>query len=166
MTKIWNEDGFVQDDPWVLETEDRKAGHNERAILSLADFIIRAQEGEKGLGVLIEPADDVRSLAPHMENLGFVAVSFPAFNDGRGFSHASLLRDRLGFAGEIRAVGDVLIDQVPLMLRCGITSFAVKNETAIRRLSEGRLPSIQEHYQPATRAAKDPQSYSWRRVSA
>lgn len=79
------------------------------------------------------------------------------------FSHASLLRSRLGFTGEVRAVGDVLIDQVPLMLRTGFTSFAVTNQTAIRRLSENRLPAIDVYYQPTARAATGNETYSWRR---
>ena len=96
---------------------------------------------------------------------GLVAVSFPAFSDGRGFSHASLLRTRLNYQGELRAVGDVLIDQVPLMLRCGIDSFAVTNATALQRLEEGRLPGIDVHYQPTARPAEPGEGYSWRRRS-
>ncbi|MGV3552835.1 DUF934 domain-containing protein [Rhizobium sp.] len=164
MTKIWNESGFVSDDPWVIETEDSPAGSNEKPLLPLATFIEKAEAGEAGLGVLIQPADNVKALAPHLDKIGLVAVSFPAFNDGRAFSHASLLRARLAYPGELRAVGDVLIDQIPLMLRCGITSFAVTNATAIRRLEEGRLPGIDNHYQPTARASEDPKSYSWRRV--
>ena len=160
MTKIWNESGFVTDDPWVIETEETKAGSNEKAILGLDAFL--ASE-ETGLGVLINPADDVRKLEGHLDRLALVAVAFPAFNDGRAFSHASLLRARLDFKGEVRAVGDVLIDQIPLMLRCGIDSFAVSNATALKRLAENRLPGIDNHYQPTARASQDVGSYSWRR---
>ena len=165
MIRIWNESGFQSDDPWVIETEETKAGSNEKPLLPLASFIERAEAGDTGLGVLIQPADNVKALAPHLDRIALVAVNFPAFNDGRAFSHASLLRERLGYQGELRAVGDVLIDQVPLMLRVGITSFAVTNATAIRRLEEGRLPGIDNHYQPTARKAEDPKSYSWRRVS-
>lgn len=165
MTKIWNEAGFVSDDPWVIESDEVEAGQNEKPILPLASFLERAEAGESGLGVLIAPADNVRALQPHLDKIALVALSFPAFNDGRGFSHASLLRTRLGYDGEIRAVGDVLIDQIPLMLRCGISSFAVTNPVAIRRLGEGRLPGIDLHYQPTARDAANPGSYSWRRVS-
>ncbi|MCQ4629703.1 DUF934 domain-containing protein [Shinella sp. CPCC 100929] len=161
MTKIWNEAGFVTDDPWILETEEVKAGSNEKAVLGLDDFL--AKTDETGLGVLINPADDVRKLEGHLDRLALVAVAFPAFNDGRAFSHASLLRSRLGFTGEVRAVGDVLIDQIPLMLRCGIDSFAVTNATALKRLAENRLPGIENHYQPTARASEDAGSYSWRR---
>ena len=165
MTRIWNETGFQSDDPWVIETEETKAGSNEKPILPLTAFLEKAEAGETGLGVLIMPADDVRTLAPHLDKIALVAVSFPAFNDGRSFSHASLLRERLGYKGEIRAVGDVLIDPLPLMLRVGITSFAVTNPVAIARLEQGRLPGIDNHYQPTARKSKDAHSYSWRRVS-
>jgi uncharacterized protein (DUF934 family) len=165
MTKIWKETGFVTDDPWVVETEETKAGSNEKAILGLDAFIEKASSGDSGLGVLINPADDVTRLQPFLEQVSLIAVAFPAFNDGRAFSHASLLRARLGYGKEIRAVGDVLIDQVPLMLRCGIDSFAVTNATALKRLSEGRLPGIDNHYQPTARPSVDAKSYSWRRVS-
>ena len=161
MTKIWNESGFVADDPWIIETEEVQAGSNEKAILGLDAFL--AKTDETGLGVLINPADDVRRLEGHLDRLALVAVAFPAFNDGRAFSHASLLRARLGFAGEMRAVGDVLIDQIPLMLRCGVDSFAVSNATALKRLAENRLPGIDNHYQPTARPSQDVGSYSWRR---
>jgi uncharacterized protein (DUF934 family) len=163
MTRIWNESGFVSDDPWVVETEETKAGSNEKPLLPLATFIEKAEAGETGLGVLIQPADSVKALAPYFDRIALVAVSYPAFNDGRAFSHSSLLR-RLGYAGEVRAIGDVLIDQIPLMLRVGTTSFAVTNSVAIRRLEEGRLPGIDNHYQPTARASQDAKSYSWRRI--
>lgn len=164
MTKIWNESGFVTDDPWIIETEETKAGSNEKAILGLDDFLAKVSEtDETELGVLINPADDVRKLEGHLDRVALVAVAFPAFNDGRAFSHASLLRARLGFSREVRAVGDVLIDQIPLMLRCGIDSFAVTNATALKRLAENRLPGIDNHYQPTARPSQDVGSYSWRR---
>ncbi|MCD2182206.1 DUF934 domain-containing protein [Rhizobium sp. GN54] len=165
MTRIWKETGFVNDDPWVVESEEAKAGSNEKAIIGIDDFLARVAEGEDGgFGVLVNPADDVRRLAGHLDRIALVAVAFPAFSDGRAFSHASLLRSRLGYADEVRAVGDVLIDHIPLMLRCGIDSFAVTNATALKRLSENRLPGIDNHYQPTARPAAEAKSYSWRRV--
>lgn len=164
MTKIWRETGFIENDPWVIETDEVKATSDQKPLLTLDELIAKADEGnDVGLGVVIKPADDVLKLEPYLYRLEIVAVAFPAFNDGRAFSHASLLRQRLGYTNELRAVGDVLIDQVPLMLRVGIDSFAVTNETAIRRLSEKRLPSIPHHYQPAVRDAEAGKGYSWRR---
>lgn len=165
MTKIWKETGFVDGDAWVIETEDRKAGEGERALLPLDVFLRTAAETNAiGLGVLVAPADDVQALAPYLDRIAIIAVQFPAFNDGRGFSHATLLRQRLGFGGEIRAVGDVLIDQVPLMLRTGFTSFAVTNPVALSRLRENRLPGIAERYQPGPVPSGDAVGYSWRRI--
>lgn len=164
MTKIWRETGFIENDPWVIETDEVKASGDQKPLLTLDELIAKADESnDVGFGVVIKPADDVLKLEPYLYRLEIVAVAFPAFNDGRAFSHASLLRQRLGFTNELRAVGDVLIDQVPLMLRVGIDSFAVSNETAIRRLSEKRLPSIPHHYQPAVRDAEAGKGYSWRR---
>lgn len=167
MTKIWNEQGFVENDPWVIETEERQIGEGEHALLSFDDFLTLAAESNAvGLGVIVNPADDVTKLHAYLDRLALVAVNFPAYNDGRGFSHASLLRDRLNYLGEVRAIGDVLIDQVPLMLRTGFTSFSVSNGTAIKRLGENRLPGIAVHYQPAARESIGGESYSWRRRAA
>ncbi|TAZ72925.1 DUF934 domain-containing protein [Rhizobium ruizarguesonis] len=164
MTKIWRETGFVENDPWVIETDEVKATEEQKPLLGLDELIAKADESnDVGLGVLIKPADDMRRLEPYLYRLEIVAVAFPAFNDGRAFSHASLLRQRLGYTNELRAVGDVLIDQVPLMLRVGIDSFSVSNATALKRLSENRLPAIPHHYQPAVRDAEAGKGYSWRR---
>lgn len=166
MTRIWNEKGFVENDPYVIETETEKASEGQKPIRPLADFLSHVEaSNEGGLAVLIRPADDVERLQPYIDRIALVAVEFPAYNDGRGFSHASLLRDRLHYTGDIRAVGDVLIDPIPLMLRCGITSFAVKNATALKRLAEGRLPGIDQHYQPTAKSEAAGPSYSWRRSS-
>lgn len=167
MTKIWNEQGFIENDPWVIETEERQALDGERILHPLETFLALATESNAvGLGVIINPADDITKLEPYLDRIELVAINFPAFNDGRGFSHASLLRDRLNYQGEVRAIGDVLIDQVPLMLRTGFTSFAVSNETAIKRLGENRLPGIAVHYQPAALESNAGESYSWRRRAA
>jgi len=166
MTRIWRETGFVENDPWIVETDEVKAEGEQKPLLDLDGLIAKAEESnDVGLGVLIKPADDVKRLEPYLYRLEIVAVAFPAFNDGRAFSHASLLRERLGYSNELRAVGDVLIDQIPLMQRCGIDSFAVTNATALKRLEEQRLPGIPHHYQPVVVREAAGESYSWRRVS-
>ena len=73
--------------------------------------------------VRIEPGDDARDLLPVLDRLKLVEVNFPAFTDGRGLSAARILREA-GYAGELRAVGDVLVDQIAAMRRCGFDSFA------------------------------------------
>lgn len=168
-TKLWKTDGFVADDPWrIVDADDLPAeiAPETRLLVPLAQYLelSDAERQPETTGVVIAPDDDVSRLTPHLQNLAVIAVTFPAFNDGRAFSQASLLRSRLGFLGELRAVGDVLIDQIPLMLRCGVNAFAVSNATAIRRLVEGRLPGISAHYQPAATPSLAAGSYAWRHV--
>lgn len=72
--------------------------------------------------VRIEPGEDTRELLPFIDRLALVEVNFPAYTDGRGYSAARILREA-GYAGELRAVGDVLVDQIAYMRRCGFDSF-------------------------------------------
>jgi uncharacterized protein (DUF934 family) len=72
--------------------------------------------------VRIEAGDDVRLLLPELERVRLVEIDFPRFRDGRGFSSARILREA-GYTGEIRATGDVLVDLVFFMRRCGFDSF-------------------------------------------
>lgn len=73
--------------------------------------------------VRLEPGDDARDLLPHLARLQLIEVNFPVFGDGRGYSAARILREA-GYQGEIRAVGEVLVDQIAFMRRCGFDSFA------------------------------------------
>lgn len=169
--RLWKPDhGFVVDDAWRIVGEDETVASTEanaRLLLPLQLYLNLPEERRQPdrVGVVLSPGDDVARLEPVLSELALIAVTFPAFNDGRAYSQASLLRSRHDFGGEIRATGDVLIDQIPLMLRCGIDSFAVSNPTAIRRLGENRLPGIDSHYQPATRPARPEKTYSWRYAS-
>ncbi len=72
--------------------------------------------------VRIEPGEDARELIPHIGRIARVEVNFPAFGDGRGYSAARILREA-GYDGEMRAVGDVLVDQIAYMRRCGFDAF-------------------------------------------
>ena len=88
-------------------------------IAALDDFLA----GGNFAAVRLEPGEDVRVLEPHLDRLKLVEIAFPKFRDGRGYSSARILREA-GFAGEIRAVGDVLVDQLGFMRRVGFDSFA------------------------------------------
>jgi uncharacterized protein (DUF934 family) len=120
----------VENDSWTLVSDDSEVPPSGDVIVGLARFSEdRAKllaRGDK-LGVRIDPTDDVSPLAEHLDALGIVAVNFPKFADGRGYSKARMLRDRHGYKGELRAVGDVLPDQLYLMQRCGIDAFALKD---------------------------------------
>ncbi|NIJ16679.1 DUF934 domain-containing protein [Sphingobium vermicomposti] len=88
--------------------------------------------------VRIEAGEDARELLPYLDRLSLVEVNFPAFGDGRGYSAARILREA-GYAGELRAVGDVLVDQLVAMRRCGFDSFrpdkALDDDAAERALN-------------------------------
>jgi uncharacterized protein (DUF934 family) len=91
----------------------------ESPIAPLADFLA----GGNFAAVRIEPGEDARDLIPHLGRLKLVEIAFPKFRDGRGYSSAAVLR-QAGFTGEIRAAGDVLVDQMGFMRRVGFDSFA------------------------------------------
>ncbi|WP_417415997.1 DUF934 domain-containing protein [Hoeflea sp.] len=159
MTVIWTQNGIVENDPWVSG-----AAEDPPKLLPLAEALEHAQDNA-AFGVVLQPADDVRKLEPILDRIAIVALTFPVFSDGRGFSQAMLLRQRLGYTGELRAVGTVLLDQVPLMLRTGFDSFEVEHVPTIERLSKNRLPGIDLHYQPAADKAEATPGYSWRRTA-
>ena len=98
--------------------------------------------------VRIEPGDDARVLLPYLDRLKLVEVNFPAYTDGRGYSAARILREA-GYAGELRAVGDVLVDQLAYMRRCGFDSFAPQHplntadaEAAMARYADVYQPTV------------------------
>ena len=77
-------------------------------------------------GLLLSPPADVMAVRDDLGRFALIAVHFPTFTDGRGYSTARLLRDRLGWTGEMRATGDVLRDQLFLLARCGFDSFVLR----------------------------------------
>ncbi|HZQ61359.1 MAG TPA: DUF934 domain-containing protein [Casimicrobiaceae bacterium] len=78
------------------------------------------------VGVWLAPTDDPARLAEDIDRLALIAIEFPKFGDGRGFSTARLLRERYGYRGELRAIGDVFRDQFFFMRECGFDAFAVR----------------------------------------
>jgi uncharacterized protein (DUF934 family) len=102
------------------------------------------------LGLQIEPDETVHDLAPDLGRFALIALNFPKFADGRAFSLARLLREKHGFAGELRAVGAVLADQIPYMRRVGFDTYAVTHAPTRLALIEGRIPEVTLHYQPST----------------
>jgi len=79
-----------------------------------------------GVGVVLSATDDPADIAADLKHLQVVAVNFATLNDGRGYSTARLLRERYGWRGELRAVGDVLRDQLFSLARCGFDAFELK----------------------------------------
>ena len=118
---------FVADD-WLALADDEAVAAGGRIIVPLARLLAEAAavDGFAGdLGVRLEPGQRVEQIEPWLDRLALVALSFPSFADGRAFSTARILRERYGFAGEIRAVGDVQIDRYQFMRQCGFDAFEI-----------------------------------------
>ena len=140
-------DGRFEPNDYAIANEDTGSDGLILPLAPLRATLVANSAGNRRLGLLFSPADRFEDALPLLGQIVVVAVDFPKFADGRGFSHAARLV-RAGYTGEIRAVGDVLIDEISLMRRVGFTAFEVRNETARRYLSEGRDPSPGLHYQP------------------
>lgn len=105
-------------------------------------------EQTNAAAVRLEPGDDARDLLPFLDRLQLVEVNFPTFGDGRGYSSARILREA-GYTGELRAVGEVLVDQIAYMRRCGFDSFAPEHplDPADAEAAWNRYDDV---YQPTT----------------
>jgi uncharacterized protein (DUF934 family) len=164
--RLWTPSGFREDEWTHAESAEALAG-NGRFILPLAAFLSldpqQRVSAKERLGVLLQPGDKLEAIAGLLDQLSLVALAFPAFNDGRSFSKAELLRSRHGFEGAVRATGQVLIDQLPHMLRLGFDEFEVSHPVLIKRLEAGRTGGLPVYYQPAARPAPGGAKYSWRR---
>ncbi|CAG8868779.1 hypothetical protein PS627_03162 [Pseudomonas fluorescens] len=85
---------------------------------------LKARDG--GLGVWLDSDEEAEEIGEDVAHFQVIALNFPAFTDGRNYSNARLLRDRYKFTGELRAIGDVLRDQLFYMARCGFDAFAIR----------------------------------------
>ena len=121
------------------------------------------------LGVWFDGHEEPASIARDLQHFGIIAVNFPQFADGRGYSIARLLRERHGWRGELRAIGDVLRDQLFYLSRCGFDAFALRagqdphaSLAAFDDFSEGYQTSV-ERPQPLfrRRAAVSPDGMEW-----
>jgi len=98
------------------------------------------------VGVWLAPADDPAPLAADLPALPVIAVEFPAFTDGRGYSTARLLRERHGFRGELRAVGDIQRDQLAYLQQVGFDAFSLRAEKDLAAALHG-LADFSDGYQ-------------------
>jgi uncharacterized protein (DUF934 family) len=155
------DDAFaLAEDPFTAVTDDWAIPQGD-VIISLTRFQTEGDrllsEGRK-VGVRLESHEEVEALAYDLPRLSVVELAFPKFGDGRAYSNARLLRQRFGFKGEVRAVGDVLREQAGVMVRCGFDAFEPADgstpeewERATRRFrhvyqrsSDGRIPAFVE----------------------
>ena len=133
-----NPEIIIQDEWQLLQSGDPIL--NTKVILPLRDWLEKTSESEKAThqySVWLAPDDEVEVLEPWLNCLPIIAIQFPSFRDGRGYTQAYMLRTRLGWKGELRAFGDVLRDQLSHMRHCGFTSFAVREDKSVTDALKG-----------------------------
>jgi phosphoadenosine phosphosulfate reductase len=147
---LWKNGAFIAD-PFRVWTEGDDPASVSYTHVPLPVFIANRDavlSNPHPIGLLVSPGDKVEEVADDISRFASIAINFPAFNDGRGYSSARLVVERYRYQGEVRAVGDVLADQIPLMRRCGITAFLVKHEPTRKALENGALATVNLFYQP------------------
>lgn len=152
MRSLIRQGAVVTGDRWVRHTAGDGVQHGDRPQLyTLAEWrLARQAPGERSVrcGVWLEPADDPAALAPDLGRLALIAVHFPSFTDGRGYTIARLLRERYGYRGELRACGPLTRDLLYYLARCGFDAYELREgEDAQAALAE--LHAFDEVYQAA-----------------
>jgi len=144
-------EGRLVADPWRVVDDATPVPANEPVVVSLARF-----QSERAallarvapLGVTLRNTDPVDALAGVLDRLELIVLAFPKFSDGRAYSQARSLRERLGYAGELRATGDVLVDQALFMRRCGFDAYELADAARAPRFVEA-FRTFSVVYQPA-----------------
>ncbi|MEX2475572.1 DUF934 domain-containing protein [Marinobacter sp.] len=156
MPDIITQDGTIKQDIWVTvpRPEDGESLDipNDQPALIPADLWLAGKEhfeGRDDIGVWFDSHDEPELLEGLANELTLIAVNFPKFSDGRGYSIARLLRERFGYKNELRAIGDVLLDQLQFMKRCGFDSYALREDKDAAKAARS-LNFFSQGYQAAT----------------
>jgi uncharacterized protein (DUF934 family) len=138
-------------DEWVdLSNENVSHDSNSKVIVGLGQLkkqVGTLKNGTQALGVMLIETDSVEDILPFLVDLQMVVLRFKVFTDGRAFSQSKLLRDRHNYKGQIRAVGDVIRDQLSFMHRCGFSQYQLA-ETEDVNQSIYSFSEISNTYQP------------------
>lgn len=142
--------GAIIDDAWQLVGVDEPLPAGDVIVpwarwKSERDSLLK-RPGQ--LGVQINGDDDLNAVVADLDHFALIALEFPRYADGRCYSAARLLRDRYRYPGELRAVGDVLRDQLFYMQRCGIDSFQLRPGEDYQRALQA-FQELSVKYQPA-----------------
>jgi uncharacterized protein (DUF934 family) len=154
VTKLLKSGAFAAD-PFVSVADDAVLPDGD-IIVSLARFQKERESllaRNAPLGVRLQSSQSPELLGDDVNRLSLVVLEFPKFRDGRAFSWARMLRTRLGFTGEIRAVGDFLFDQVNYQHRVGFDAWEVPDNFTIAQFQKA-LGEISNVYQPSADGRK------------
>ncbi|WP_417521310.1 DUF934 domain-containing protein [Marinobacter sp.] len=156
MPDIIFRDGSIRQNQWFVvsrpESGEALDIPEQKRVLIPADLWIANREqfaGKENVGVWLDSHDEPEVLAEYVNQLPLIAVNFPKFSDGRGYSIARLLRERFGYKNELRAIGDVLLDQLQFMKRCGFDTYELRPDKDIRKAARA-LNFFSQGYQAAT----------------
>ena len=157
------QNGQIVQDDWTFVTlaDDQTAASVElppgRLVVPLTVWFARRDElagrPDATLGVWLAPDDDPAEIARDLSHFAVIAVHFPKFADGRGYSIATLLRTRFGYRGELRAFGDVLRDQFNYLVRCGFDALQPADGRYSREQLQAAVASIGDFSQPYQHSA-------------
>lgn len=128
----------VIDDDWYLirELDSSSPEPEGSVILPFSYWQVNRDillKSKKKHAIWIDGSVETESLVDDLESFIMIALDFPVFKDGRSYSHARILRERYAYKGELRAIGDVLQDQLFFMYRCGIDSFQLRDDKDIKK---------------------------------
>ena len=165
---IFRGHGFVPDD-WKIASDETPLPDG-RAVVSKARFMAERDTfaGRNApLGLLLRSGESLEGLEHDLERFALIVLDIPRYTDGRSYSTARLLRERYKYAGEVRATGDVLRDQIMFLHRAGFDSFDVTHAGTIAALRDGKIKLVYNHYQPAARESEEATAgrRPWLRVS-
>ena len=163
-------DGAFHADTWSFPDDGAPLPPSGAVAVGKARFLaesqtLRARNG--AIGVVLNPGDDLDGVAEHLDRLTLVALRFTKYSDGRPYSVARLLRDRHGYKGELRAIGDVLRDQIVFLMRAGFDALDVTHAGTREALRAGAIVGVHHHYQPASAEDREARASisPWRRSS-
>jgi uncharacterized protein (DUF934 family) len=142
--------GEVISDPWIAVADNDTFPASGPVLVPLSRWSTERDEllaRGTPIGVRLASDELVSEIAPDLEHISLIALEFPTFRDGRAYSTARLLRERHGYSGELRAVGNVLRDQLMFMHRCGFDAFEVADANALDCWRK-TLAEITVWYQP------------------
>jgi uncharacterized protein (DUF934 family) len=169
MSALYKNGGFVAD-PWAFPEQGAPVPANGPVALPRARLLVEwpaLKPRADGIGLVLEAGEKLEGLEEILPHLSLITLHIPKYSDGRQYSIARRLRDNYGYSGELRATGDVLRDQIPILRRAGFDALEITHPGTIEALRDGVAIAVQRHYQPASREALEakPGWRPWLRVS-
>ena len=149
MTSLVKNNALIED-PFTYVAEGGEIPAEGPVIVHLDQWRTHREELSRrgtALGVRLRSDESPELIADDLDRLAVVALEFPAFRDGRAYSYARMLRERFGFEGELRAVGDVLREQLHFMLRTGFNAFELDGDDPLGQI-RAAIDDFTVWYQP------------------